>query len=152
MEVVMKNLLSVILISLITIVFFVGCQSSTSSLKPETLTSDELVVYNLFKDIEKNWIAKDFDAVFQYYADDGDFTMEKGVPASKAELISKCKETYKEWQITSLVIKSISVSSLKANAEAVLKMKSKNGGNTFRENYELEKRSGTWLIVKEINP
>ncbi|MCG8688518.1 MAG: hypothetical protein MI892_26850 [Desulfobacterales bacterium] len=147
-----KNLFS-LFISLFVIVLFLGCQSSkTAVVTPETLGADELEVYNLFKDVEKNWAMKNFDGVFKHYAEDGVFTGKNNTPASKNDLLKLCQETGDTWKISKVDLKKLSVDGEKAYAEAVLKIKFDGGGKNHKENYELEKRNGTWLVVKEINP
>ncbi len=148
----MKKTMCTILTTMILIVSFVGCQGTATAVKPETMNSDETMVYNLLKDVEKNWVKKDFTSVFVHYADDGVFTGEKNAPASKNELIKLCQETSSSWKITAMDIKKLSVNGEKAFAKTVLKMEAGNNKFDHPENYELEKRNGTWLIVKEINP
>ena len=131
---------------------FSGCKTTSTPIIPDKLSPQEKEVYDTLKNVEAGWVEQDFDKVFASYADDGVFTGKNNAPVSKEELLALCNDTKNDWKITGMEIKKLIVEGNQANAETTIKMVA--GGNSInhKENYELEKRDGVWLIVKEINP
>lgn len=148
----MRNLLTYVLSVLVMCLLFTGCKNTSTALVPETMSPAEKEVYALMKEVEMNWIKQDFDGVFVHYASDGVFTGKDNAPVSKNELLKLCNDTSKEVKIIKLNIENVLVEGDMARVDSVLKMSIGNNSINHKENYELEKRNGTWLIVKEVNP
>lgn len=142
----------IIVVGVFLVLAFSGCKNTSTALVPEAMNPQEKEVYNALKNIEAGWIEQDFEKVFASYADDGVFTGKKNAQVSKEELVALCNDTQNDWKITAMNIKKLVVEGDKANAETTLKMIA--GGNTIdhKENYKLERRNGTWLVVQEMNP
>ncbi len=141
-----------ILLSSVIMLTLTSCKTTNTALVPETMSPQEKEVYNVLRNVESGWAVQDFDKVFLNYADDGTFTGEKNAPVSKDELLALCNRTKDNWRITKMIIKKLVVQDDKATANTTLVIVVGGKERRHKENYELQKRDGTWLIVKEINP